>query len=785
MRLIFRASCALPSHFASTRLLFKASTHRLRTAAPVKFADPCYPTMTASEAVSRAPSSTAGMKDIGGDIPKDYDPKAVEAGWYEWWDSQGFFRPLKDHKPDASVPAFTILIPPPNVTGTLHLGHALTTAVQDALIRWHRMCGHSTLYIPGTDHAGIATQVQVERKIMVEEGVDRHALGREEFLRRVWSWREEYGDRILTQFRRIGASVDWSRVFFTMDGPRAASVQRAFVALAERGKVFRATRLVHWCCTLRSAISDVEVVHEDIAPKTMLQVPGYAKPIEFGYLLHFAYPVAAVAEDGSHLNSPDPAGLEIVVATTRPETILADAAVAVHPEDPRYKHLHGRRLVLPFRAGTIPIVLDTTLVKMEFGTGAVKVTPAHDHNDFECGKRHGLPVVSCFTEGGLVVSDSSLIADPSFHALKRFDAREVVYKALLAKDLVRNKKGERPTRDENGNIIQRVAVTKKKGDKKDPKAEAPAEEFKTVIVKDFGKEPHAMAVATCQRTHDVIEPFLKPQWYIDCDEMAKRALDAVEVSREIKFVPEEPHVKTWRQWLGGIRPWCVSRQTWWGHRIPAFKVSAVANSKLAEHLRSEVESASASSAQAEDDGSALNVTSALDAARRTLVGHWVVAADAETAQKKWREQLTAVGLTLSDEEATMVTVEQDPDVLDTWFSSGLLPFSANGWPDEGHLDLANYFPTSLLETGHDILFFWVARMVMLSYEFTNRAPFHTVYLHAMVRDKEGKKMSKTRGNVLDPLDFVESITLDQLQARTTPPVRWDVTRAGRAWCVMS
>lgn len=397
-----------------------------------------------------------------------------------------------------------MVIPPPNVTGSLHLGHALTNAIQDSIVRWHRMSGRKTLWVPGCDHAGIATQVVVEKKIYREEKLTRHDLGREKFIERIWKWRNEKGGRIYDQLRAIGSSYDWTRTRFTMDPMLCKAVTEAFVRLHEEGSVYRSSRLVNWSCSLRSAISDIEVDKVDIPGRTFLSIPGYAEKVEFGVLVQFAYKVKDSDE-------------EITVATTRVETMLGDSAVAVHPKDTRYTHLHGKFVVHPFTERRLPIVCDD-FVEMEFGTGAVKITPAHDANDYEVGKRHNLPFITIFNDDGYIIGDFG-----TFTGLKRFDARKAVLAAL-----------------------------KEKG-----------------LYKDTINNP--MVVPICSRSKDVVEPMIKPQWYIKCNEMAASASEAVR-SGELKIIPEM-HTKTWYHWMDGIRDWCVSRQLWWGHRIPAFHVT--------------------------------------------------------------------------------------------------------------------------------------------------------------------------------------------------------------------
>jgi len=601
-------------------------------------------------------------KDLSAEpMAEAYYPAAVEAAWQDWWEASGFYGcdPSKaEGKSDDEK--FVMVIPPPNVTGSLHLGHALTAAVEDTLTRWHRMKGHATLYVPGTDHAGIATQSVVEKMLMKDNGINRHDLGREKFIEKVWEWKKEYGNRITTQLRSLGSSVDWSRERFTMDEMCSKAVVEAFNQFHEKGLLYRAERLGNWSCALKSAISDIEVDSIELAGRTFLEVKTHkGNPddpkgrYEFGTLTSFAYPI----EDSDEV---------LVVATTRLETMLGDTAVCIHPEDPRYKHLHGKYVIHPFNNRRIPIIQDAKLVDMEFGTGAVKITPAHDPNDYECGKRHNLEFICVLTEDGAINHNGS-----QFEGMMRYDARIAVEKALEEKGLYK------------------------------------------------GKEPNKMRLALCSRSGDILEPMITPQWYVNCDGMAKRATDAVR-NGTLKIVPDE-HEKTWFQWLDNIRDWCVSRQLWWGHQIPAWFAT-----KKGESL-------------AKND--------------MTNNDRWIVARDEDEACEK-----AAKLLSCAKEE---IELERDEDVLDTWFSSGLFPFSVFGWPDNTS-DLKAFYPTSLLETGLDILFFWVARMVMMGLELTDTLPFHTVYLHAMVRDKEGRKMSKSLGNVIDPLEVINGCTLESL-----------------------
>ncbi|MEN9938579.1 MAG: hypothetical protein RLZZ387_5158 [Chloroflexota bacterium] len=557
-------------------------------------------------------------------MAKAYEPQQVEQRLYEWWERSGLFTP----KIEPGKQPFVVSMPPPNVTGELHMGHAMFVTIEDVIVRWHRMLGEPTLWLPGTDHAGIATQMQVE-KLLRSEGTSRQQVGREEFLRRTWEWKQKYGGEITRQLRRIGASCDWSRERFTLDPGLSRAVRAAFKRLYDDGLIYRGNRLVNWSPNLQTAVSDLEVEYEE----------------RNVHMYHVRYPVVPEGFQPGAWGSgqwAQGAAEFITVATTRPETIMGDTAVAVNPEDERYKHLIGRMVLLPAVGRLIPIIADEH-ADPQFGTGVVKITPAHDPNDYQVGQRHKLPMINIMNRDATLNEQAGPYA-----GLDRFVARKQVLADL----------------EQEGLLVE--------------------------------TQPHTMSVGISQRGGEVIEPLLSEQWFVRVGPMAEMALAAVKEGRT-RIIPER-FEKVYYHWLENIEDWCISRQLWWGHRIPVWY---------------------------------------------TADGQMIVPGP-------------------DDPEPQGEGIYQDTDVLDTWFSSGLWPFSTLGWPDETP-DLAYFYPTSVMETGYDILFFWVARMMMMGCYFTGKEPFHTIYLHGLVRDKDGRKMSKSYGNVVNPLEVMDQSGTDALR----------------------
>lgn len=552
------------------------------------------------------------IQEQGNNIPKVYDPQSFEKKWYQYWEENKFFHA----EVDKSKKPYSMVIPPPNVTGQLHMGHALDNTLQDILIRYHRMQGFNTVWVPGCDHAGIATQAKVEGALR-EEGTNRYELGREKFLERVWDWKEQYGNRIMYQLRTLGSSCDWDRQRFTMDEGCSKAVREVFVSLYEKGLIYQGTRITNWCPDCNTAISDIEVEHET----------------EQGHLWHLRYQVKGTDQ-------------YVEIATTRPETMFGDTGVAVHPDDERYKDIVGKKLILPIVNREIPLFADEYVDK-SFGTGAVKVTPAHDPNDFEMGQRHHLEEIKVISNTGKMMAGAG-----KYEGMDRYECRKALVKEL----------------EELGVLVS--------------------------------VEEHEHAVGHCSRCHSTIEPLVSKQWFVKMDSLAKPAIEAVK-SGKIQFVPER-FSKIYIQWLENIRDWCISRQLWWGHRIPAWYC---------------------------DDCGETSVS---------------------------RTDLTECPHCHSKH------IHQDEDVLDTWFSSGLWPFETMGWPEKTE-ELEHFYPTATLVTGYDIIFFWVARMVMMGLEFGKDIPFKHVFIHGLVRDSQGRKMSKSLGNGIDPVEVVEKYGADTLR----------------------
>ena len=547
-------------------------------------------------------------------IPKVYDPASVEKKWYKFWEEHRYFHAEVEEGKEA----FSIVIPPPNITGQLHMGHALDNTLQDILIRWHRMMGHNTLWMPGYDHAGLATQIKVEEVIKKEEGKTRYDLGREEFLKRVWEWKEQYGDRIINQLKHLGVSCDWERKRFTMDEGCSKAVREVFCTLFEKGLIYKGTRITNWCVNCNTALSDIEVEHKD----------------DPGHLWYINYPV--VEEEGRSL----------MIATTRPETLPGDTAVAVNPEDPRYGDLVGKTLRLPTTDRIIPIIADS-YVDTKFGTGAVKITPSHDPNDYEMGIRHNLPSIVVIGMDGIMTKEAG-----KYEGMTREECRKAIVADLKA----------------DGYLVK--------------------------------VEEHSHAVGHCQRCGHAVESQVSTQWFVKMEPLVKAAVDCVEDGRT-QFVPER-FTKTYTGWMDNIRDWCISRQIWWGHRIPVWYC---------------------------DDCGEMSAS---------------------------RTDLTVCP------KCGSAHIHQDEDALDTWFSSALWPFSTMGWPDKTPL-LKQFYPTSVLVTGYDIIFFWVARMLIMGMEFMHEIPFDKVFIHGLVRDSQGRKMSKSLGNGIDPLEMADKYGADALR----------------------
>ena len=572
------------------------------------------------------------------ELPKAYDFKSTEPRIYAMWETGGYFKPHNDpNMPgfDPNVKPFVITIPPPNVTGELHIGHAMFVSVEDLMVRYHRMKGFSTLWVPGSDHAGIATQLMVERDLLKNEEVTREEIGRDEFVKRTWDWKHKYGGMITNQIRRLGASCDWERERFTLDPGLSRAVREAFVRLYEKGLIYRGPRLINWSPGLKTAVSDLEVEYSE----------EQATLYYFKYMLKPETSEVFAEHPRNAVEGAETSEVYIPVATIRPETILGDTAVAVHPDDERYKKFIGRKVIVPIIGREIPVIADE-YVSMKFGTGALKITPGHDPNDYAIAQRHSLPIISVLDTAAKMNENGG-----PYQGQDRFEARKKLWADMKAAGLV------------------------------------------------IKSEPYLTTIPRSQRGGEIVEPMISEQWFVQIEPLAKNALAAVRDGR-IKIVPER-FEKTYYNWLENIKDWCISRQLWWGHRIPIWYCPD---------------------------------------------GHMTTG----------RKDPTECGTCHSKD------IYQDSDVLDTWFSSGLWPFSTLGWPEETP-DYKYFYPTSYMETGYDILFFWVARMIMSGLEYTGKVPFHTVYLHGLIRDEHGKKMSKSYGNVIDPLIVMDELGTDALR----------------------